>query len=66
MVVAGTSHGTVSDIGDPSQTAWRTGESISFTVSDNDIEPDQRVTIRLIHEPSGDSVYTTTVTVPSA
>ena len=44
---------------------WQTGQSIEFENEGPD-DPPERVTIRLIHSPSGDPVYTTTATVRSS
>ncbi|GAB6880422.1 type IV pilin [Halorubrum gandharaense] len=43
------------------EAVWDDGEPADF---DGGFEEDDRITIRIIHNPSGDSVYSTTVTVP--
>lgn len=68
LAVAGERLGTVDDgdIAEPERDVWQTGQQISFTAEDEDIDltADERIQIQLIHGPSGDQIYTTTVTVP--
>ena len=60
--ITGDSVDTVSDIDDGH--VWQTGQSIQFEdVEIEDIGEGDRLTIRLIHEPSGDQIYQTTFTV---
>ena len=58
------------DIDDASDTtlgeSWQTGTTATFTDKGiGDKTEGDRVTIRIIHTPSGDQVYSTTVTVPA-
>ncbi|MFC6771826.1 type IV pilin [Halorubrum pallidum] len=47
---------------------WQTGDIASWTAEPDGgstLTADERVTIRIVHTPSGNSVYSTTVTVPA-
>ncbi|ELZ51466.1 flagellin-like protein [Halorubrum coriense DSM 10284] len=67
LVVDGTRVGTVNanatSVGDP----WRTGTTAVFENIDNgqSYSDGQDVDVRLVHDPSGNSVYETTITVRS-
>jgi FlaG/FlaF family flagellin (archaellin) len=44
---------------------WQTGQSVSFTDETDgtpSYSPGERVTVRLIHDPSGNAIYSTTLT----
>jgi len=48
---------------------WQTGQSVTFTdEGDGDglsCDPDEQITVRLIHDPSGNAVYSTELTAES-
>ncbi|GAB7010020.1 type IV pilin [Halorubrum trueperi] len=44
--------------------SWQTGTTVWFDDYGGTLESDERVDIQLIHEPSGQAIYQTTVTVP--
>ena len=57
--------GTSDLSGEVGQDTWITGQSADFSEepgSGADFDAGDRVTIRLIHEPSGDQIYRTTIT----
>ncbi|TKX62489.1 type IV pilin, partial [Halorubrum sp. SP9] len=67
LVVDGTRVGTVSANATSVNDPWRTGTSAVFENIDNgqSYTDGQNVDIRLVHDPSGNSIYETTITVRS-
>lgn len=63
LSVEGTRANTSVESGLSSDT-WQTGQSIVFNgeTTDTDFESNDRVTIRLIHEPSGNAIYSSDIT----
>ena len=51
---------TETDVGE----AWQTGETAEWTAESEDFAEEDRVNVQLIHGPTGDQIYSTTVTIP--
>ena len=44
--------------------AWQTGETAEWAAQSTEFAEEDRVNVQLIHGPTGDQIYSTTVTIP--
>lgn len=44
---------------------WQTGETAEFAGEGSNLGENERITIALVHDPTGDQVYQTQITTPS-